>query len=40
MPLNRLVEYLTKRYKIQFKLDRPALRRVGYSPGMEFCRSV
>jgi hypothetical protein len=36
MPLNEFVDYLTKRYKIQFKLDRSALRRVGYSPRMEF----
>ena len=31
-----LADYLTKRYKIQFKLDRSALRRIGYSPRMEF----
>jgi hypothetical protein len=36
MPLIELADYLTKCYKIQFKLDRAALRRVGYSPRMEF----
>ena len=36
MPLNGFVEYLTKRYKIQFKLDRAALRRLGISEVVPF----
>ncbi len=36
MPLNEFVEYLTKRYKIQFKLDRAALRRLGISEVVPF----
>ena len=31
MPLKEFVEYLTKRYKIQFRLDRGALRQLGVS---------
>jgi hypothetical protein len=36
MPLNRFVEFLTKRFKIQFKLDRAALRQLGISEILPF----